>query len=219
MATSAIPADSAIDPNYRRGRSLGLAFGASWLVIIGGGFAVASLAMIGMVMTTVAAAAIGLVVAGLIWRGARTIRAAFRLPPFSRPPTARERRVVRQFVGILVAEIAALAIVNPLVAAHGRPELLPAVSLIIVGLHFVALAPVFRVPRYYALGAVFCAVPVGALLTLSDGMTVGAVLGLYVVPSAACGLAACLTGAANLGEAGRLVTGEARPSARFAVVR
>jgi hypothetical protein len=219
MANSSSPAQSEIDPNYRRGRSLGLAFGASWLVVIGGGFAVASLVMIGTPAMTVAAAALGLVVAGLTWRGARTIRAAFRLPPFSRPPTARERRVVRQFVGILLVEIAALATVNPLVASHGRPELLPAVSLIIVGLHFVALAPVFRVPRYYALGAVFCVVPLGALLTMSPGATVGAVPGLYVVPSAVCGLVACLTGAANLREAGRLVDGDPRLPGRPAVAR
>jgi hypothetical protein len=219
MVTSASLAHPEIDPNYRRGRSLGLAFGASWLILIGGGFAVASLAMIGTEATTVASAAIALTVAALTGCGIVTIRAAFRLPPFSRPPTARERRVLRQFVAILVAEIAALAVVNPLVATHGRPEMLPAVSLIIVGLHFVALAPVFRVPRYYALGAVFCAVPIGALLTLSNGATVGAVLGLYVVPSAACGVAACVTGAANLWEASRLVTGDARQSTPLAVAR
>jgi hypothetical protein len=219
MANSSSLAESAIDPNYRRGRSLGLAFGASWLVVIGGGFAIASLAMIETSLTTLASIAMGIVVAVLVWRGVRTIRAAFRLPPYTRPPNAHERRMMRQFVWILGAEIVALAIVNPLLATHGRPEMQPAVSLIIVGLHFAALAPVFRVPRYYALGAVFCAVPMGVLALMPAGAFVGAALGLYVVPSATCGLAACFTGAANFWEAERLLGGQVPTSGRVAVAR
>ena len=47
----------------------------------------------------------------------------------------------------------------------GRPELIPAAAALIVGLHFFPLAPLFRVPLYYATGAALCLVAAATPIT------------------------------------------------------
>lgn len=49
------------------------------------------------------------------------------------------------------------------VSAHHRPDLVPIVIAIVVGLHFFPLAKIFKVPGVYVLGAVTTAIPLISL--------------------------------------------------------
>ena len=86
-------------------------------------------------------------------------------------------------------------------ASTGNFAVMPSLNLGIVGVHFLPLARLFRVPRYYVMGVLFCFIPAVTLLWFPAQGRVGAVLGWHVIPSIGCGLVAVLVGAAGLLEA------------------
>jgi hypothetical protein len=81
-----------------------------------------------------------------IWKG-RSLRKKY---PSS--PSAATRRMNKQFMIVVVLELAAIAIVVVIASALHRPDLFPVLIAIVVGLHFLPLAKVFRTPIYYVSG-------------------------------------------------------------------
>lgn len=60
----------------------------------------------------------------------------------------------------------------------GHAALLPSLNLVIIGLHFLPLAWLFDVPRYYAMGLLFCAIPIVTLWALPANTMIGSALGV-----------------------------------------
>lgn len=189
---------SAISRRYVRG----LAAGSVWLIAISAVFGAWSLVAIG---TRVA---LGLAVAGVIVAvalalvGASVIRAAARMPDI---PLGPGQSVGRRFAVVVGVEVLAFGIVNSWAGASGNVILIPSLDLIIVGLHFVPLAVLFRVPRYHVMALLFCAIPVATLLWFPRESQMGAAFSWYVVPSLGCGAVAMVTAAAGLREAWRSI--------------
>jgi hypothetical protein len=102
-------------------------------------------------------------------------------------------------VRVGLVEFAAFLVVNGICAATGHVDLIPALDVAIVGLHFLPLARIFRVPRYYPLGILFCLAG-GVALLFSPGVEFGHAEARYVIPSLGCAPAACVVAVLNLRE-------------------
>jgi len=81
-----------------------------------------------------------------IWKG-RSLRKEY--PSSS---SAVTQRMNKKFVVAVVLEFMAIAIVSVVASARHRPDLAPVLIAIVVGLHFLPLARIFRTPVYYASG-------------------------------------------------------------------
>jgi hypothetical protein len=62
------------------------------------------------------------------------------------------------------------------------------------------LAHLFRVPRYYSMGALFIVIPVLTMLVVSEPILIGNVQAWYVLPSVGCGVVGVVTAAASFWE-------------------
>jgi len=131
--------------------------------------------------------------------GVGVIRVALRLP--GDPPRTPEVRVMlRRFYLVVIAEVIAIMVVNGICAVTQHLELLVPLDLLIVGIHFLPLAWIFRVPRYYCMGGLFCLVIALTLGLIPAQMQIGAAAAWFVIPTFGCTLAAWATAAFNLRE-------------------
>jgi hypothetical protein len=192
-----------------RRHAIGMTVGALWL--IGISVAMATLPLV-MVKTRIATAALVFaVIVGivLITVGVRHILAVLRMPGGIRPRTPEERKmsrdIGRQFGWIVAGEVIAIVIVNALCVAAHRPMLIIPFAYMIIGIHFLPLARLFKVPRYYPLGGLFFAAGLLTLLAVPRTAHIGNALAWYVVPSLGSGLAAILTALASQREVRRFL--------------
>src|SRR5580698_8387723 len=161
-------------PNLRA-RSIGLSAGSTWLIAVGGGFLAASLFAIGPSAMPSAFAWVTILGACLI-AGTIVIRKAWLLPADSNSDPSARKNLRRRFLIVVALEIAAFAIVNPIAAQTGHYAMLPALDLIIIGLHFFPLASIFQVPRYHLMGFLFCAISLATLIALPKTELIGQAL-------------------------------------------
>lgn len=195
-----------------RRRIIGLAGAALWLIVASAGFLLLSLWLIGTSQARQAMLIAGAIAAPLIGINIGVIRAVVRLPGGLPARTQEEQATFRAFVRVGIAEVAAFMAVNPVFVATHHVELVVPLDVAIVGAHFLPLARIFKVPRYYLLGGLFCGVAVLTLLLFSKDASIGHAAAWYVVPSFGCAPVACLIAAANLREAWRFVR-QSRPLA------
>ena len=186
-----------------RRRSIGLAGAALWLVAISLVFVIWSLVAIGTPVAKGALVGTIVLAAAFVVADVAVIRAARSLPVSTAPRSEGEQRMGRQFALVFGAEMVAFAVVNSIIGATGNYELMPSLNLIVVGIHFIPLARIFRVPRYFTTGILFCAISIVTLLVIPKQFPVGDALAWYVVPSLGCGLVASVAAAAGLREAWR----------------
>jgi len=106
---------------------------------------------------------------------------------------------------IVAAEVIAINVVNTVCVIVKHLELIVAFDLAIVGLHFIPLAWLFRVPRYHLTALLFCGISVLTLLLIPAKAQVGHTLAWYVVPSLGCAAVAWLTAVASFREAWQLI--------------
>ena len=182
-----------------RRRLMGLAIGSIWLVAIGGVFGIWALIAIDTAMARGTLAGAAAFIVALIAVGAVVVRATKQLP--IEAPRSEELGVPGRFAWIVGLEILAFAVVNSWAAMSRRFELIPSLDLIIVGVHFFPLARLFRVPRYYLMAVLFCAIPLATLAWVPQELLVGHAPSWYVLPSLGCGAVASLMAAASLREA------------------
>ena len=181
-------------------RIIGMAGGTLWLIAVSTAFAILSLVWIG----TPLARAVLVVVVGLVTLllgfNIRALRAAVGLPDELPPRTAERQAMMRSFGFITAAEVVGILVVNALCGFYRQNALMAPLDLMIVGLHFVALARLFQVPRYSVMGWLFCVVPIATMLALPERALVGHAQAWFVIPSLLCSLVVWLTAAANLRE-------------------
>ncbi len=193
-----------------RSRTIGLATGSLWLIAVAGFFAAWSLLMIDTAGARWVLGAAAIPSAALLLLGVVVIRAASRLPRPTRPRAADERLLGRRFALVVGLEVIALAILNPLLAARGHVTVLPSLNLVIIGLHFLPLAWLFHVPRYYVMGLLFCVIPARTLWWFPAQSHVGSALSWFVISGLGCGAVAVVIGAAGLGEVAGLKSSHRR---------
>ena len=180
-----------------------MAGAAIWLTAVGATFASVSLAMIGTPSALAVLIAFLVATAILIGRAVAVIRRNLRLPGPIAPRTPEERAMLRPFLIVLIAEIVALMVVNPICAIAQRLDLIVPLDVLIVGLHFFPLARIFHVRRYHWLGAAFCGMTLLTLTVVPASLQIGNAGARFVLPALGCAPAAFVIGALNAREARR----------------
>jgi len=187
---------------------IAMAGAALWLVAISAVFTILSLAMIGT--SAARFALVGVAVAAVVYLaiGVGVIRAVLRSPGAIPPRTPEERVVMRRFVWVVIAEVVAIMVVNAVCAITQHLDPIVPLDVLIVGIHFLLLASIFKVPRYYTLGALFCIVSVLTLVLYPASAQVGAAAAWFVLPALGCTPVAWATAAFNLREARQSIHGD-----------
>lgn len=129
--------------------------------------------------------AIALVTAILLWRAITHLVLHRRVP---KPDLiARYRRYYAiRFFAILTIEVAAIILASPVSAHFNRPDLIPQAINIVVGVHFLPLGKLFKMPIYYATSAAILASAVTSLFISSSSLS-------YAINSGGTGLALWIT--------------------------
>jgi hypothetical protein len=190
---------------YDRYRGIGLAGGSLWLIAVGTVFASWSLLAARSTRATALLAVLFSIAIGLTIFGIAMIRSAIRSPHAAIAHPAEGRRIRRQFGIIVAAEAICCAAVNIVCVAEHHWRFIVPLTLIIVGIHFLPLANLFAVPRYYATGALFCAIPIVTMLLIPASTHIGHSLSWIVLPSVGCAAVALITAWAGLNEVRRFL--------------
>jgi len=115
-------------------------------------------------------------------RSGKAMGKRFPLPPGERRP------VLRAFLVLLAAEVAAILLASLLAGRLGRPDLVADWCALVVGLHFFPLARIFRTPQLAVLGVLLTlwslvcwALFHGNALTIAVSVGTGALFGIRCV--------------------------------------
>ena len=182
-----------------RRRNIGLASGVLTIVAINTAFATLALLAIGSDEATGILFAVVAISAVFMALGVAVIRSAIQEP--LPPRTDAERTTVRRFNAIAAADILAIFIGNGIAVTMNRREFIVVLDFFIVGLYFFPLAWLFRVPRYYVTGVLFCGIAILTTQLTPSTDHIGRAFTWYVFPSLGCTLVSWLTAVSNLREA------------------
>ena len=189
-----------------RRRSIGLAAGALWLISISFVFIIWSLLAIGTMLAKYVLIGAFVFLFVLIVMGIIVLRATLILQKDVEQRTLEEKLIGRRFAFVVGVEVLAFAVVNSIAGLTQNYELMPSLNLIVVGIHFIPLARIFRVPRYNIMGLLLCAISIVTLIAIPKQLMVGQTLAWYVVPSLGCGFVASLIAVSGLTEAWQSVS-------------
>ena len=181
-------------------RLIGLAGAALWLVAISTFFTIVSLVMIGTSVTRFVLAAVTIAAVVYLAIGVGVLRGVLRSRGVTPPRSAEGEVMLRRFMWVVIGEVIAIMVVNAVCSITQHLELLAPLDLLIVGIHFLPLASIFRVPRYHWMGGLFCVVSVLTLVLVPEKAQFGAAAAWFVLPTFGCTLVAWATAAFNLGE-------------------
>ncbi len=192
---------------YERRRNLGAAGGSLWLVVVGIVYAAWSLLEVQSSAATLLLVGISVFAVALILFGIAMTRGVARLPflPGTATSQAQGRRLMRRFGLIFAAECLAIAIASVVCTSTHHWRLTVPLILVIVGLHFLPLAKLFLVPRYYITGALFCVIPIVTMLSVPAHARIGQSLSWITIPTVGCALVSLATAWAGLNEVRRFV--------------
>jgi hypothetical protein len=193
-------------------RNLGLAGGSLWLIAAGTGFVIWASATVHSGIATALLAIVSASAITLILFGIALIVGVSRLPHGPVDDPSRRSRLLRGFGITFAAEAAGCALVATICSSTHHWKLIVPLILVVVGLHFLPLARLFEVPRYYLLGALFCAVPIVTIFSTAPSAHIGDALSWIALPSIGCGLAALATGWAGLMEVHQFLNHSRTPS-------
>jgi hypothetical protein len=117
---------------------------------------------------------IGLVTLGFLWVGIMLLRHAHSLPKSVSPEEAAiGKRIGLWFSIVFGIEIVLIVLASNLLPIFNADRFIPAVVALIVGLHFLPLARLFRVPAYYITGALLSVLSLVAILAPLLGLQIG----------------------------------------------
>jgi hypothetical protein len=178
-------------------RILGLAGAAIWLTIGASFSGIMSLLVVSPPYSRIGLGLVAVATTLLIEHGVIVIGQGRRLP--STPRSFEDVRMARQFFAVFAAEIVAIAAAYVLLLTdHAR--YLPGLTVGIVGVHFLPLARIFRCPRYYTLGALFCGAGLMSFAVAGTDRALPFILPGLVLPPGTWAIAG-----ANVREAARLL--------------
>ncbi len=195
-----MPGSARVASGMERRRAIGLAAGSLWVGTVGAGSAIWALSAIGTPETMWPMAALVATSMGLAVLGFGAIRGAIRLAKPEQEDKSEVKRNIRGFLLITALEIVGFVVANTVLVETKHFRMLPAINLIIIGLHFFPVARLFRVPRYHAMGTLFCAISLLTLLLMPRGTHMGHAWGWYVAPPLGCGAVAVVIAALGFHE-------------------
>jgi hypothetical protein len=127
----------------------------------------------------------------LLVAGVATLRQARRLPRATGNGAAAPRGIRRKFVLVLVGEIVALNIAAYFLIGHHMAQYLAPAVAVVVGLHFLPLAKLFRAPHFFATVTVMTLAGMLAAVAMAGGSPATTANGIAEL---ACAIALWATG-------------------------
>ncbi|MDX6614156.1 MAG: hypothetical protein QOD75_3342 [Blastocatellia bacterium] len=145
-------------PRRFRGQLLNACIGALVFTLLGSLWAVFGVWSLGFKAEPLVAILLVLPFVALLISSVNAFRKVLRLPPDALSSEMLERiaRVKRGFGIVNAAQGIAIGLVFMLGFRLGHPEYIPPVVAFIVGLHFIALAPILRMRFDYVIGLILC---------------------------------------------------------------
>ncbi len=191
------------------------AIGSLWMAIAG---TVAALGVVAMIGTSVSGALVPLVIVIVVSFALApfllsTLHTALRLPRDSSPEfTAARKKLVRRFGAVVGIECLSFLLANIVLLRLNRYEYLVPTILLIVGIHFVPVAVLFRMWPYSLTGLLFSLAAIVTVLASPSTRYIGRASGWIVLPTAACACVAWLTAGCILIIQRRRLQTETRPN-------
>jgi MFS family permease len=151
-----------------RGQILNACIGALVFTLLGSAWAVFGLWSLGSQAEPLIAIILALFVLVLLIVGISVLRKVLRLPQAALSSEMRERiaRVKRGFGIVNLAQGIAIGVTFMLGFRLRHAEYIPPVVALIVGLHFLALAPILRTHFDYIIGLLLCSLALVTVFTL-----------------------------------------------------
>ncbi len=154
-----------------RGAAQGAAGGTFFLTFFGAYWGFTSAVFLGGAFQIIAFLLVGVVTLAFISIGIMLLRQARTLPKEpSREDGVRRRSIVRGFGIIFGLEIALIALVSMLLSIFPLSRFIAPTTALIVGIHFIPLASLFRVKIGYVTGTLLCLLALIALVALLFGV-------------------------------------------------
>ena len=100
--------------------------------------------------------AVGVACSAVLAAGARRVRHAAAALPVPASPGPDLSQAWHQFNLVVAGEVAAIFVAVIVLGRSDHAEWIPATICLVVGLHLIPLARLFRVPLYYATAAALC---------------------------------------------------------------
>jgi hypothetical protein len=153
----------------------GVVIGAGVLSGFGVFWALASFASLPTVVSIIVAVVTAAVLVAFVVANIRLWRLAARLPAHGSPEEADYWRKSGVRFGIVFGiEFALIAIASGILSSIGHETLIPPVIALIVGIHFLPLSPLFRIPTYFVTGIAMSVLAVVCILGVFSGQQLGA---------------------------------------------
>ena len=176
-------------PNISRATVRGYTSGALFMTFFGAFWASFTAFALGPWQRVLLFSIVGVVSIALVTAAIRLLRQARHLPPStSEEARAQGKAQGRRFFLVFAIELGSIFLAASLLGSAGLEGFIPPVIALIVGLHFLPLAAVFKVRLYYLTGILISLVAAVALVALLVGMTLGGVFGWAVVVGIATAL-------------------------------
>ncbi len=149
----------------------GIASAIFFLTFFGAIWGLAGITFLSGVLWVGAVVLIGLVTLVFLSVGVRLLRYARSLPQTVTPEEAATGKRIGIWFGVVFgAEAVLIALASILLSRFGANHFVAPVIALIVGLHFLPLASLFKVRAYYLTGVVLCLLAVIAIIALLLGV-------------------------------------------------
>jgi hypothetical protein len=173
---------SSLTSGDARSSARGYASGALIVSLFGALWALFTFPALGSAQRLLLLVLVVAVTAPLAVQAVRLLRRSGRLPSDSSPEArARGRTARRRYLAVVAGEFIVIFLAANVLGSAGLAPLIPPVIALVVGLHFLPLAAVFRVRLYYLTGALISIPAAVAAVALLMGVTLGNPFGWPVV--------------------------------------
>ncbi|MEO6890564.1 MAG: hypothetical protein ABI456_14295 [Ktedonobacteraceae bacterium] len=176
-----------------RAFALGLGYGTLWLVSACIAFGILDMVEINTTLAgSVLSILVTLLIGGiLLFLCLRFLRLGYALP---KTEDGKISPIGRRIFGLLILlEIIGWTVLNIGLGSHKLQVWIVPIDLLIIAIHFIPLAFVFKVPAYLVMGICWVTAIIGSMLVLPSTMVIGHSSAWTTIPSICCILLTWLT--------------------------
>jgi hypothetical protein len=160
-------------PNLSRPAVMGIASGIFFMAFFGALWGLMSAGFMDSVVQPVAFVVIGLVTLVFLALVVMLVRYARSLPATTSPEEAAAGKKIGMWFGIVFGlEALLIALTSIVLGRMQASQFIPPAIALIVGLHFLPLARLFRVTFYYITGVLLCVLALVAIIALILGLPI-----------------------------------------------
>jgi hypothetical protein len=186
--------------------------GCVWLFVVSAAFVFMALAWIATPLSRATLVVVLIGIAICVGFNVRILRDAMRMSGPMPALSSDDRRHLRQFRNVTMAEVAGCSGVSSVcIFTHHLPYLAVA-NVAVVGLHFMPLARILAMPRYLPMGLLMCVISLVTVADVPPRTMIGDAYAILALPSFLCAVVVIPTALAGVLEARKAIRAD---EARF----